>query len=108
MLCAMTSHHQQRTAMAALNKYADRELARQADELQRLARARLDLWGREEAPRLSLSRLVLDMSTPGKGDSENRAALKDYAASMNLPFDPTSPYVPFAAFRDLTKADAGA
>jgi HK97 family phage major capsid protein len=91
-------------ARQALNEYADRQLALQAEGLHRLAVARLGA-GREEGPRLNLARLILDLADPaGRGDPQNRELLQDYARRAGQHYDSDRPLIPFTAFRDLIVA----
>jgi len=92
--------------MSALRGYADQRMLTLTTEAAELARARIENRN-ADAPRLSLSRILVARSSDGL-DGEDREALAEYARRAGAPFDPHRPLIPFAAFRDLTKATASA
>jgi HK97 family phage major capsid protein len=93
--------------MNALQAYGFRAAQDRMEEAARLLNA---LEARApRGPQINFARLVLSMSAPDRSmHGEDREVLEEASRQAKIPFDAHRPLIPFSAFRDLTKATAGA
>ena len=89
-----------------LQEMADRRLLELTRETAHLAQARLQSRG--HAPRINFARMISDLAG-ARFHGEDAEAIQEFARQASIAHpDPCKPFIPFAAFRDLTSAAAGA
>lgn len=89
-----------------LQEMADRRLLELTRETAHLAQARLQSRG--HAPRINFARMISDLAG-ARFYGEDAEAIQEFARQASIAHpDPCKPFIPFAAFRDLTSAAAGA